>query len=157
MAIRLQAPQGNGGRAFIRDARKIIADYHEGAGEGNPVYFRRFRVQQHGTDRRSLGEPESRVTHHQYLHRASVCIQSSGVSEELGFEVTILPVDHDGHISLKEFEEAIRPDTILVSTMYVNNEVGAVEPVEEISKIIKAKNPGPPCIMWMPFRPMASM
>lgn len=64
-----------------------------------------------------------------------------GVLEELGFEVTILPVDHDGHISLKELEEAIRPDTILVSTMYVNNEVGAVEPVEEISKIIKAKNP----------------
>ena len=57
--------------------------------------------------------------------------------------MTILPVDHDGHISLKELEEAIRPDTILVSTMYVNNEVGAVEPVEEISKIIKAKNPSP--------------
>ena len=64
-----------------------------------------------------------------------------GVLEELGFEVTILPVDHDGHISLKELEEAIRPDTILVSTMYVNNEVGAVEPVEEISRVIKAKNP----------------
>ena len=64
-----------------------------------------------------------------------------GMLEELGFEVTILPVDHDGHISLKELEEAIRPDTILVSTMYVNNEVGAVEPVEEISRVIKAKNP----------------
>lgn len=64
-----------------------------------------------------------------------------GVLEELGFEVTILPVDHDGHISLKKLEEAIRPDTILVSTMYVNNEVGAVEPVEEISRVIKAKNP----------------
>ncbi|MCI6886640.1 MAG: cysteine desulfurase, partial [Lachnospiraceae bacterium] len=59
----------------------------------------------------------------------------------LGFEITFLPVDHDGHISLTQLEEAIRPDTILVSAMYVNNEVGAVEPVEEISRIIKKKNP----------------
>ncbi len=62
--------------------------------------------------------------------------------EELGFEITFLPVDRDGHISLAELEASIRPDTILVSVMYVNNEVGAVEPVEEISRIIKAKNPG---------------
>lgn len=61
--------------------------------------------------------------------------------EELGFEVTFLPVDHNGHISLEELEEAVRPDTILVSVMYVNNEVGAVEPVEEISRIIKKKKP----------------
>lgn len=65
-----------------------------------------------------------------------------GYLEEQGFEVTILPVDHDGHISLEELEDAIRPDTILVSVMYVNNEVGAIEPVEEIAKIIKRKNPG---------------
>lgn len=61
--------------------------------------------------------------------------------ESLGFEITFLPVDHDGHISLEELEAAIRPDTILVSVMYVNNEVGAVEPVEEISRIVKKKNP----------------
>lgn len=61
--------------------------------------------------------------------------------EELGFEITFLPVDRDGHISLKELEDSIRPDTILVSVMYVNNEVGAVEPIEEISKIIRTKNP----------------
>lgn len=61
--------------------------------------------------------------------------------EELGFELTFLPVDHDGHICLEELEAAIRPDTILVSVMYVNNEVGAVEPIEEISRIIKKKNP----------------
>lgn len=64
-----------------------------------------------------------------------------GYLEEQGFEVTILQVDHDGHISLEELEEAVRPDTILVSVMYVNNEVGAIEPVEEISRIIKRKNP----------------
>ena len=61
--------------------------------------------------------------------------------EEMGFEVTYLPVDHLGHISLKDLEKAIREDTILVSVMYVNNEVGAVEPIEAISQCIKKKNP----------------
>ncbi len=61
--------------------------------------------------------------------------------EELGFEITFLPVDRDGHISLKELSDFVRQDTILVSAMYVNNEVGAVEPVDEISRAIKEKNP----------------
>ena len=61
--------------------------------------------------------------------------------EEQGFEVTYLPVDHNGHIRLEDLENAIREDTILVSIMYVNNEIGAVEPVEEIAKRIKKKNP----------------
>ena len=61
--------------------------------------------------------------------------------EEMGFEVTYLPVDHLGHISLEDLEKAIREDTILVSVMYVNNEGGAVEPIEAISQCIKKKNP----------------
>ena len=60
---------------------------------------------------------------------------------EQGFEITYLPVDSYGCISLEELAQAVREDTILVSVMYVNNEIGAVEPVEEISKVIKAKNP----------------
>lgn len=61
--------------------------------------------------------------------------------EENGFEVTYLPVDRQGHISLTELERAMRKETILVSVMYVNNEIGAVEPVEEIAKVIKRCNP----------------
>ncbi len=64
-----------------------------------------------------------------------------GYLEEQGYEVTYLPVDRQGHIDLSELEAAVRPDTVLVSVMYVNNEVGTVEPVEEISKIVKRKNP----------------
>lgn len=60
---------------------------------------------------------------------------------EQGFEITYLPVDSYGCISLEELAQAVREDTILVSVMYVNNEIGAVEPVEEISKVIKAKKP----------------
>lgn len=61
--------------------------------------------------------------------------------EEQGFEATYLPVDKNGHISLTELEAAIRKETVLVSIMYVNNEIGAVEPVEEIAKLIHKKNP----------------
>ena len=60
---------------------------------------------------------------------------------EQGFELTYLPVDSYGCISLDELRDAVREDTILVSVMYVNNEIGAVEPVEEISRVIREKNP----------------
>ncbi|KIR03084.1 Cysteine desulfurase [Lachnospiraceae bacterium TWA4] len=61
--------------------------------------------------------------------------------EEEGFKVTYLSVNHEGLISLEELESAITDETILVSIMYVNNEIGSVEPIEEIAKIIKRKNP----------------
>ena len=61
--------------------------------------------------------------------------------EQMGYEVTIVPVDHRGVVQLEALEKALRPDTILVSTMYVNNEVGAVMPVEEIAKLVHEKSP----------------
>ena len=61
--------------------------------------------------------------------------------EENGFEVTYLGVDGYGQIRLEELKAAIRPDTILVSIMQVNNEIGALQPIEEAGKIIKAANP----------------
>lgn len=61
--------------------------------------------------------------------------------EDSGFEITYLGVDHDGRISLEELKAAMRPDTILVSIMQVNNEIGAVMPVEEAGRLIKEINP----------------
>ena len=57
--------------------------------------------------------------------------------EEQGYEVTYIPVDEHGVVRLDALKEALREDTILVSMMYVNNEIGAVQPVEEESKVIK--------------------
>ena len=57
---------------------------------------------------------------------------------EEGYEATFLRVDGEGHIDLEELKAALRPDTTLVSIMMVNNEVGALEPIEEAGKIIKA-------------------
>ncbi|WP_373245154.1 cysteine desulfurase family protein [Lacrimispora indolis] len=126
---------------YIREARKIIADsmkvqekeilFTSGGSESNNMAL----IGTAWANQRAGKHIISTAIEHPSVYNPL------GVLEELGFEVTILPVDHDGHISLKELEEAIRPDTILVSTMYVNNEVGAVEPVEEISRVIKAKNP----------------
>ena len=76
----------------------------------------------------------TKIEHHAILHTCEYL-------EKRGFEITYLPVDHNGHIDLDQLREAVRPDTILVSVMYVNNEVGSVEPVAEISRVIKAKNP----------------
>lgn len=61
--------------------------------------------------------------------------------QEQGYRITYLPVDEKGHVSLQDLEDAICEDTILVSIMMVNNEVGAIEPVEEAGKLIHKKNP----------------
>lgn len=62
--------------------------------------------------------------------------------ENKGFEVTYLPVDAMGTVDLERLRAAIRPDTIIVSVMCVNNEIGTIEPLDEIGKIVKEKNPG---------------
>ena len=78
-------------------------------------------------------------------HLITTCIEHASIYntmsflEEQGFRVTYLPVDHNGHVSLDALREAICDETILISVMYVNNEMGAVEPIEEIAKVIKEK------------------
>lgn len=61
--------------------------------------------------------------------------------ESQGFQVTYLPVDAWGRISLQDLENAIRPETILVSVMHTNNEVGALQPIQEAGALIKRRNP----------------
>lgn len=61
--------------------------------------------------------------------------------EEMGFEITFLPVDSMGHVSPAALQEAVREDTILVSIMYVNNEIGAVNDIAALSRAAKEKNP----------------
>jgi len=59
--------------------------------------------------------------------------------EKYGFEVTYLPVEKDGRINLDDLRRAITPKTILITIMYANNEIGVVQPIEEIGKIAKEK------------------
>lgn len=72
----------------------------------------------------------SKIEHHAVLHTCDWL-------ERNGYEVTYLDVDEDGLISLDELEKAIRPDTILITIMFANNEIGTIEPVKEIGAIAK--------------------
>lgn len=68
-------------------------------------------------------------------------LQTMEYLESIGYEVTYLPVDETGVVRLDKLEQAVREDTILVSIMHVNNEVGAVQPIEEAARIVKSINP----------------
>ncbi|POD85980.1 Cysteine desulfurase [Lactiplantibacillus plantarum subsp. plantarum] len=57
--------------------------------------------------------------------------------KELGYEVTYLPVDQEGRINVADLKAAIRPDTILVSTMAVNNEIGTIQPLLGVAELLK--------------------
>jgi cysteine desulfurase len=68
-------------------------------------------------------------------------LQTMHYLEDQGFEVTYLSVNDKGQISLQELQNAMRKDTILVSIMHTNNEIGAVEPIAEAGRLIKSTNP----------------
>lgn len=73
----------------------------------------------------------TQVEHHAVLHACQRL-------EKMGFEVTYLPVDETGEISLDDLKTALREDTILVSVMYGNNEVGTLQPIKEIGEILRS-------------------
>lgn len=126
---------------LVREARKTIADTLK-------VTEREIVFTSGGTESNNMALYGTAYS----MRRMGKHIITSGVEhasiyqpltflEEMGYEITYLPVDENGHISLEQLRESIRKDTILVSIMYVNNEIGAVEPVEEIAKVIHETNP----------------
>ncbi len=74
----------------------------------------------------------TQIEHHSVLNAAKAL-------EKTGLEVTYVPVDKYGLVDPKEIEKAIRKDTVLVSVMHANNEIGTIEPISEIAKVAKAK------------------
>lgn len=75
----------------------------------------------------------TKIEHHAVLHTCEYL-------EKFGFETTYLDVDKYGMIDLDNLKNSIRPDTILISIMYANNEIGTIQPIEEIGKIAKEHN-----------------
>lgn len=72
----------------------------------------------------------SKIEHHAILHTCEYL-------EKKGFHITYVDVDENGIIKLDELKKAIRPDTILISVMFANNEIGTIQPIEEIGRIAK--------------------
>lgn len=132
---------GKAAEDYIRDARRKIAKtlkveekelvFTSGGTESNNMALIGAAL---ANQRRGRHIVTTRVEH------ASVWAAADYLAE-LGFEITYLSVDKDGLISLEELRDAVRDDTILVSVMMVNNEIGAREPVEEAARVIHEKNP----------------
>lgn len=127
---------------YIREAKEIFA-------KNLKVNEKEIYFTSGGTESNNLALIGSAMANQRAgRHLITSCVEHASVLntmkylEEQGFRVTYLPVDADGIVSLDALRESICDETILVSVMYVNNEIGAVQPVEEISRILKEKRPG---------------
>lgn len=126
---------------YIKDATKKIAKTLKC--QEKEIYFTSGGTESNNLAIIGAAEANKRSGMHvitSEIEHASV-LATFGWLKDHGYEVTYLSVDKDGVISLEELKSAIRPDTILVSLMQVNNEIGAVEPIAEAGKIIKETNP----------------
>lgn len=126
---------------YVKEAREIIAKTLK-------VQEKEIIFTSGGTESNNLAIMGCAAANHRMgKHLITTKIEHPSVGnvmkhmEEEGYEVTYLPVDENGIVRLDKLKEALRPDTMLVSVMHVNNEIGAVQPIEEISKIIRANNP----------------
>ncbi len=128
------------GRNAINEARRIIAKTLQA--NDNEIYFTSGGSESDNWALKGIAEEykwkgnhiiTSKIEHHAVLNTCKYL-------EEKGFSITYLDVDSDGRIDINQLREAITPKTILISIMTANNEIGTIEPIEEIGKIAKEKS-----------------
>lgn len=131
---------GREAKRAIEEARKRVADILNC--EPNEVYFTAGGSESDNMALKGLAHSNynkgkhiitSKIEHPAVLHTCKAL-------EKQGFRITYLNVNKDGIVDLNELRRSIRNDTILISTMFVNNEIGTIEPIEEIAKIAKMYN-----------------
>ena len=128
-------------RKALDSARRTVAEtlgarpmeiiFTSGGSESDNLALRGVAA---GARRRGNHIITTTVEHHAVLHSAERL-------EQEGFRVTYLPVDREGMVDLEALERALDDETILVSVMYANNEVGSIEPITEVVRIVKARDP----------------
>ena len=132
----------NSQHAFGRDGAKAVADARQTIAEcigakPSEIYFTscgteadNWAIKGIATQLKDKGRHiVTSVIEHPAIH--TTCKQL----EKYGYEVTYLPVDEEGFVSPKDLDEAIREDTVLVSIMYANNEIGTVQPIKELCEV----------------------
>ena len=121
----------------VEDARKEVADFL--GAKPNEIYFTgggsesdNWALKGIAFSQRKKGKHiiTSAIEHHAILHTCEYL-------EKLGYEITYVGVDENGILKLDELEKAIREDTILISVMFANNEIGSIQPIKEIGEIAK--------------------
>lgn len=126
-------------KAVITECRESIAKSLNA--KGNEIYFTAGGTESDNWALKAAAEAyqskgkhiiTTKIEHHAILHTAQYL-------ESKGYEVTYLDVDENGIVKLDQLKQAIRPDTILISVMFANNEIGTVEPIKEIGEIAKEK------------------
>ena len=130
---------GSAGKKAVNEARRSIAKLINAGQE--EIYFTAGGTEADNWALKAVAESygekgrhiiTTKIEHHAVLH-------TCGYLEKKGFEVTYLDVDQDGLVDLEELKAAIRPDTILISVMYANNEIGTIEPIGEIGAIARER------------------
>ena len=121
----------------VEKARKILANVI--GAKASEIYFTSGGTESDNWAIKGIAEKHSHkgkhiittsIEHHAVLHTCQWL-------EKQGYEVTYLPVDEYGMVNLNDVEKAIRTDTILISVMYANNEIGTIQPITEIGEIAK--------------------
>ncbi len=131
---------GSTSKKAVNEARRTIADalgakqeeiYYTAGGSESDNWALKATAEAYESKGKHI--ITTKIEHHAILHTCEYL-------EKRGFEITYLSVDRDGLIDLEELKAAIRPDTILISVMFANNEIGTMEPIEEIGAIAKERN-----------------
>lgn len=125
----------------VKNARQVLADIL--GVKDKEIFFTSG-----GTESNNLAIlGYARANHRRGKHIITTAVEHPAVAETMkqleteGFEVTYLGVDANGRIRLEDFDAALREDTILAAIMYVNNEVGAIMPIEKLKPLMKQKAP----------------
>lgn len=128
---------GRKARRAIEQARERVADLINC--NKNEIYFTSGGSESDNTAIKGIfGPNDSQIVTTKIEHHA--ILESCKAMEKQGFEVTYLNVDKNGIVDLEELKQAISDKTILISIMFANNEIGTIQPIEEIARIAHSKN-----------------